>query len=341
MPPLTARARPLSREKFVPHAVPPFHQVRRCRLTICINGDAQVGHQAKRVEYAKNNAPFDGTTTQKHDYPAWPVGSAPSMRPKAAYVENQAKFDGQTTTRRDFGPVELPPRAFRKQPEYTKSGTVFEGTTTHNADYKAWDVPSHSRVRKIADYVSPKEDREFKSTTATAYIGHPMTRTQGMMPREAYVTSSAKFDGVTTTQDSFRHWDLPEKAPKHKAAYVPSGAHFQDETTYRDNYQPKAVERTLHVAPKYQAVTTKFEGTSTHRTDFQSPGRTAREPDFSPRAAYNPQHDDRDWGTTMRSQYTPKPIPRCPAVSWIPLERERHSDGHVYLAPGQRPELAA
>ncbi|KND02293.1 uncharacterized protein SPPG_02768 [Spizellomyces punctatus DAOM BR117] len=311
-----------NREKFVAHAFPPQMP-------------------PKKVVYARNDAPFDSTTTQKHDFPAWPITTVSSMRPKANHIENTAKFDGQTTNRRDFRPFELQSRPFRKAADYLKPNTRFEGVTTHDADYRAWPVPPPAKSREVASYVSPTEDREFKSTTGATYVGHQLPRSSlSMAPRQAYVVSPVKFEGVTTNRDSFRRWTLPTKEPKKKAIYTPNQSVFQDSTTYHDNYQPKTVERLLRIVPKYQAVPTKFDATSTHRLDYQPPAHQTREADFRPRATYNPQHDDRDWGTTMRSQYTPKPIPRCPAVPWMPLERERHDDGHVYLTDRSRPALA-
>ncbi|TPX58342.1 hypothetical protein PhCBS80983_g03172 [Powellomyces hirtus] len=301
-----------NREKYVSHPVAP--------------------HQAPaKVMYSRNDAPFEGTTTSKNDYPAWDIAPVQQKRPPATVMDS-GKFDGSTTNKRDYQPFELQPRTFHKAAEWMKPTTRFSDETTNHADFRAWKVAPHANAHPPAKHVNVQEDRDFKSTTAAAYTGNQLAQRAAMAPRAAYMANPVKFEGTSTNTDSFRRWDLPPKNATPKAAYVPNQSHFDDATTYKTNYQPKSVERTTRSIAQYQAPNTKFEGLSTHHADFSAPGRQTRELDFRPRVAYNAVGDDRDWLTTMRSQYTPKPIAKCPAVDWIPQERERHVDGHVYLA---------
>ncbi|KAJ3153830.1 hypothetical protein HDU89_008694 [Geranomyces variabilis] len=284
-----------------------------------------------KVQYSRNDAPFDGSTTSKTDYPAWAVSPIQQRRPQAEYV-NSGKFDGQTTNKLSYQTPELAPRSFHKAAEYMKPTTKFSDETTNHSDYRAWKVAPHANAHPPAKHVDIAEDRDFRSTTSAAYTGDQLPRGIPVAPRQPYMPNPVKFEGTTTNTDSFRHWDLPPPNQRAKAAYVPNTSHFDDATTYKSNYQPKSVERTARTQLAYQAPSTKFEGLSTHHADFVSPGRQTRELDFRPRVAYNAVGDDRDWLTTMRSQYTEKPIAKCPAVDWMPAERERHNDGHVYLA---------
>ncbi|KAJ3022776.1 hypothetical protein HKX48_005252 [Thoreauomyces humboldtii] len=288
-----------------------------------------------KVAYTRNDATFDGATTSKSDYPAWDITPVQKKGPHANYVENSGKFDGQTTNKRDYQPFALQPRSFHKAAVYQKPTTRFNDETTNHTDYKAWKVAPHANAHPPAKHVNVVEDRDFRSTAAAAYAGEQLARGASMAPRRVYEVNPAPFEGTTTNADSFRHWALPAKEGKHKAAYVPNTSHFDDATTYRTNYQPKSVERSVREVPKYQAPGTRFEGLSTHHADFLSPGRHTRELDFAPRHKYHAIGDDRDWLTTQRSQYTPKELAKCPAISWIPLEKERHSDGHVFLSHEQ------
>ncbi|KAI8816671.1 uncharacterized protein EV422DRAFT_544456 [Fimicolochytrium jonesii] len=309
-----------SRDKFVPHAVEAHHPV-------------------PKPAYQRNDARFEDSTTSKSDYPAWAVSPAQSKKPPAVYVENPVKFSGETTSNRDYKAFDVQPRNFHKAPEYMKPTTKFEDETTNHNDYKAWKVNPRVDAHPPAKHVDTREDRDFRSTNAAAYTGGQLPRVLPA-PRPGYSANPAKFEGTTTNYDSFRQWALPPKDPRQKAAYVPNPSHFEDLTTYKTNYQPKSVEVSHRQIPRYEAPDTKFEGLSTHHSDYANPGRQTRERDFRPRVGYNAIGDDRDWLTTMRSQYTPKPVDQCPAVSWIPQERERHTDGHVYLAHHDSP-LAA
>ncbi|KAI9011071.1 hypothetical protein BC832DRAFT_529525, partial [Gaertneriomyces semiglobifer] len=276
-------------------------------------------------------------TTQRHDYPAWAVRSAPARRAKSVYIPNDAKLESETTNRKDYRPFTVEPRQGRKIATYLKPNTHFEGDSTQHIDYKAWPLPPRT-VREQAKYAPNADDRDWKSTTMAAYVGHELPR-YGV--RQPYVRSPVKLDGTTTNRDSYKQWELPAKEAKKRATWHPSDAHFEDATTYSVNYVPKAISRTLHHPPKFMPVPTKFEGESTNRSDYQPISGFVREKDFSPRNMYNPEHDDRDFATTARSQYTPKPIAVCPASKWIPFGRERHADGHVFLKPEERPQAAA
>ncbi|KAJ3013516.1 hypothetical protein HKX48_005718 [Thoreauomyces humboldtii] len=251
------------------------------------------------------------------------------------------KFDGETSNRRDYQAFAPQPRSFHKAAVYQKPTTVFHDETTNHSDYRAWKVAPHANAHPPLKHVNTVDERDFRSTAASAYLGNQLPKGEPMAPRQGYLPSTQKFEGSTTASDAYRQWELPEKNSKRQAAYVPNPTHFDDSTTYNSNYQPKTVDRTTRQMPTYQQPTTRFEGTSTNHSDFSAPGAQTRAHDYAPRNAYNPLVDDRDWTSTMRSQYTPKALARCPAVDWIPQERERHADGHVYLSDHSHPAVSA
>lgn len=92
------------------------------------------------------------------------------------------------------------------------------------------------------------------------------------------------------------------------------------------------IERYVHPTPTYQPNKSKFDGQSTNKTDYLSPGKTTRAPDYRPRNVYAPGHDDRDFVSTTRGEHTSKPLPKCPAVDWMPQAREHTRDGHMHLS---------
>jgi hypothetical protein len=92
------------------------------------------------------------------------------------------------------------------------------------------------------------------------------------------------------------------------------------------------IERYIHPTPTYVPTGTKFEGQSTNKTDYLSPGKIVRVADFAPRNTYVPKADDRDFLSTTRGQHDPKPLPKCAAVEWMNKPREIDTNGHVHLA---------
>lgn len=85
------------------------------------------------------------------------------------------------------------------------------------------------------------------------------------------------------------------------------------------------------MAPKYQPIVSgKFEGISTHDSDFKEyPGAKKRE-DFKPRLKYEPKKDDRDFMTVMKKDHNLKPIHHC-QVSDMLMHKLENKDGHVFV----------
>ena len=91
------------------------------------------------------------------------------------------------------------------------------------------------------------------------------------------------------------------------------------------------MEKVTRTNPKYQPiVTTKFEGISTHKSDFLPTGNIRKVADFAPKNAYNPQKDERDFLTTNRASHDRKAIPICPAAN-VDIHTHLGTDGHIYV----------
>jgi hypothetical protein len=76
----------------------------------------------------------------------------------------------------------------------------------------------------------------------------------------------------------------------------------------------------------------KFEAKSTHKTDFNHPGKITKVEDFGPRNKYVAIADTRDFVTEAHGELTSKTLPICPAAGWLNEQRSIHPDGHIYLA---------
>ena len=89
-------------------------------------------HQGPK--YIKNEAKFDGNTTNANDYTN--KGLLERYHHQAPkYIKNEAKFDGTTTNGNDFTNKKLPEKYRHQGAKYVKNGINFEGSTTYHDDF--------------------------------------------------------------------------------------------------------------------------------------------------------------------------------------------------------------
>lgn len=111
--------------------------------------------------YHPNPSKIDSTTTQKHDYPAWPDVKPPAQRPKAKYTGSSGKFEGETTTKHDYRDFGVQPVYVHPTPVYVKNEAKFEGQSSNQSDYKNWGSYQTPPPRAKAEYVASRDDRYF------------------------------------------------------------------------------------------------------------------------------------------------------------------------------------
>ncbi|KAJ3258718.1 hypothetical protein HK103_003312 [Boothiomyces macroporosus] len=309
-----------NREKFVLHALGPRYQI-------------------VKPAYQPNTAKLESLTTQRDNYQPWPGVTPPKRRQQPKWQSTSGTFDGTTTTKSDYVEMELPAKYVRKQQPYVKSEDKMDSVSTQGADYKPWQVTSIPTRRKtIAAPPRGPEDRDFRSTTDASYVAHQPTRELVKAPQNLTTDHNSKFEGSSTAKDAYQAWQIPPRYQRHRAKYTPSTAEFNGDTTYSNTYVPKTAERYIHPTPTYVPNMSKFEGKSTNKSDYMSPGKQSRVVDFSPRNVYVPTADDRDFLSTTRRQHDPKPLAQCEASQWMGQPRQHARDGHVHLV---RPNTVA
>ncbi|KAJ3072600.1 hypothetical protein HDU98_003323 [Podochytrium sp. JEL0797] len=278
-----------NREKFVSHPIPPVFV-------------------PQKAVWSGTGLPFDSTTTQRTDFPVWAV-SPRLPRAKPEWHSSSGPFDGQTTSKADFRDMGVQPRYQRKPQQYVPNGAKFDGLSSSMEAYKTWPINSRPVGRQGVKHVPLKDDRDFKSTTAAAYIDHPVdTHTEKCGPTFYLASPTAKFEGQTTSQDAYRKWSLPPQQRRVKDAYVPNTSKFPSQTTYTDNYQPKSIPgdevRVGKYGPTYSPVAScKFEGITIYSGDYLPTPKGGKLPDFAPKKRYVYQKDDRDFITTSRKAH--------------------------------------
>lgn len=273
--------------------------------------------ERKKNEYTPNPSPLDGVTTQRQDYPAWPGVKPPQQKAKDVYKGSSGVFDGLTTNKLDFKDFGVMPPRFRHEvAKYAKNPAKFEGISTQSSDYTA-KPSTHRPLGKHSDPYNPvKDDRDFKSEIASSYTGQPMQRVLVKAVRE-YVPSAAKFEGNSATKDAYQSWALPIRYRHEKAKYVADTTPFEKHSSYASEYTAKTTERYIHPIPAYAPLNTaKFDAKSTNQTDFLHQGKVERVHDYSPKNAYEPKADDRDFVSSTRGAHTQKTLPGCPAAEY-------------------------
>lgn len=299
-----------NREQFVAHDIPKVYQ-------------------HPKEQYHPTPAKLDDITTTKSDYPAWPDVKPPQKRAQAKYTSTNGTFDGTTTTKTDYQNPGAQPRYVHPPAVYVKNEAKFEGNSSTKTDYLNWGDYRKPPPKAKAQFVSPPDDRDFKTTATANYVSHDFQRTL-VKPEPHRIPRDTKFDGNTTTSTDYQTWPLPPREARKKVEYVPTAGQLESRSVYKESFEAKIAERVQSMAPKYQPmVTGKFEGFSTHHSDFQGYGDVPRREDFKPRLKYDPKRDDRDFLTVMKKDHDSKPIPRCQAADLLtgPLENK---DGHLY-----------
>ncbi|KAJ3211394.1 hypothetical protein HDU82_005958 [Entophlyctis luteolus] len=199
----------------------------------------------------------------------------------------------------------------RPQAQYVPNTAKFDGLSSHKEAYQSWPVTSKPVGKHYQPFVALKDDRDFKSTTAAAYIDHPFDgRAESKGPVFFLPPSDAKFEGETTSQDAYRQWTIKPRERRSKAAYVANKSPFPTETTYTVSFQPKAIQngegRPSKFGPAYLPVAScKFEGISTHKADYlpTTSDQLIKAVDFAPKSGFVYHKDDRDFITTSKKAH--------------------------------------
>lgn len=270
-------------------------------------------YQHPKQVYAPNPSKLEGITTQKQDYPAWPDVKPPAQRPKAVYNGSSGKFESRTTNKQDYAPPGVQPRYIHPTPVYVKNEAKFEGVSNHETDFPDWGNYQRPPGRPKVVFNSQKDDRNFNTTTSGDYVPHSI-QSQLVKPPPHQIPKDQKFEGTTTQKKDYQAWPVKPREMRQKQVWAPSPNPMDGQSVYNDSFGTKVFEKVQSCAPKYQPIQTgKFEGISTHDSDYKGYGNTPRREDFKPRAKYEAKADDRDFMTVMKKDHNLKPLSKCPA----------------------------
>ena len=94
------------------------------------------------------------------DYPAWPITKVPQRRHPQVATNSSGAFDGTTTNKRDYLAFPLPTKFVKKPQEYVRSDAQTLKESVQAEDYKPWKISVIPARRNAgAPYISAYDDR--------------------------------------------------------------------------------------------------------------------------------------------------------------------------------------
>eukprot|EP00798_Chlamydomonas_sp_ICE-L_P012606 gene12606-15832_t len=172
---------------------------------------------AKPKAAPKNNAKFDGTTTNQADYVPHQVAREPMVMPTHSQAVEGLPFQGNSAYAAEFGPKEVAYHRVKPNTGYEPNKGEFYGKTTYNGDFLENQVPV--LVGRI------KQPNSLK-------------------------TSSGPFEGASVYKDNFgKPLAVKRESCAPKAQPLAKGK-FDGETMYTASYVPKEVAVPEQVRPK-------------------------------------------------------------------------------------------
>lgn len=133
-------------------------------------------------------------------------------------------------------------------------------------------------------------------------------------PKHVFLPAQS-LEGASCTREDYKVWPLPPRVHKLKAQFKPSEGQIDQNTSYTLAFTEEVFKKTVKVkpvGPVYAPINqdTKFEGSSTARTDYPNFKNVERTKSFMPRLLYNPAPEDRDFMSVSGMDYTKKFVPR-------------------------------
>ena len=273
--------------------------------------------------------PFTHKSTQSVDFVAFPVSPREIHGTKNSYVPPKEPFDGASTIQSDFvdfGRVELTQSL--KPPQQAKISTdPFEGSTSYRTSFTPMHMPERFQQPRAVYVPSGKEF--FSETTVKAdFHTHPGAKpSKTMKPPQNAVRSDTPFDGITTSKQSYKSWELPARHSRPPTTYTPPTERFATQSTFRTDfpdYGRVLPPKSLRPPQKVQQVAS-FEGLTTQRLDYKAWKDVEQQTPIRREKKYEPPTKKFDATSTFKDHYRGSFVPQ--AQSAKPAEKPYSRSG--------------
>ncbi|KAM5292591.1 stabilizer of axonemal microtubules 2 isoform 2-T2 [Ctenodactylus gundi] len=214
--------------------------------------------------YKPSDQPFEDLTTHRNDFQGLVGETAKVCKPAYTRGTLNVPFSGSTEFRESFQPWEIPPPEVRKAPEYVPPAGSMELHSTSHLDY----VPHQARrvvpIRPVSQRRKTSFPFQGKSTTQADFPAWESCR-PGLIKQQQQIPSpSGKFDGLSTFRSHYvPHELVPTESCKPFNAALKSSFPFSGVTMYSVEYTPKKQEvcpASFPCPPGYTFETTNPQG---------------------------------------------------------------------------------
>ncbi|EPY27272.1 hypothetical protein STCU_04028 [Strigomonas culicis] len=135
-----------------------------------------------------NPLPFEGTTTNRADFPGHMPDyqrvkrqQEPLPKQHGVYVTTKGTMDQPVDELATHGQLPRPPKSF-KGSDAEHQEVPFDGITSYTADYPPKEAPMDKKGRDVVLAQTLPENRDFQTTTNEAYVAHQLDRNRHLCP---------------------------------------------------------------------------------------------------------------------------------------------------------------
>lgn len=196
-----------------------------------------------KEEYKPSNQPFEDLTTHRNDFKGLPGELAKSCKPENAKVGSSAHFNAVTEFQDRFQPwlVSLP--EVHKTKEYVPPQGTIDFNSASHLDYIKHEIFPAVPIRPVSNSRTTNAPFQGTTTTQEDFKAWDSCRQQIIKKQEEIPKPTGKFYDLTTFKSHYiQHQIIPAQNFKPVHAIVPNLAPFQGETMYRTEYTPKKQE---------------------------------------------------------------------------------------------------
>lgn len=236
----------------------------------------------------ENNAPFDGMTTTKSDYPGYGsnAGASRVHPPAQSHSTGIETRDFQSQNASQYGSKGYSVREpFRPKSDQVPFGASFEGQSTSKTDFTGAQGSRNDRVSMkprqgltdtIGVAIGAPEDRQWVSENRGQFDtkGQPQTR-QSFAPSGAKHTTNMPFEGSSTTATDFKYHSGAKPSTPFKETNNRGNDRedrdFQSEASLKFvSHGPGSQRESFHPQDRTRNSTSlPFQGESTSKADFK------------------------------------------------------------------------
>jgi len=291
--------------------------------------DPQARYQHPKAVWHPSDDKFAGESTSAADYVAKEVHR---RIPRASEKAKITKDDRDWNTNNNTSYTPHDPQARYQHPKavWHPSENKFAGQSTSSSDYTAKPVQQR-HLHAAEKAIITADDRDFSTNNAASYQAHE-TKARYQHPKAVWHPSENKFAGESIATSDYTEKHVPRAQPiKPPTNMTLPTLKFEGQSIYHDAYEQKQMpDRYRHEQAKYAPNPDKFAGISSNKTDYLGEQLAGKTESFKPNLKYNPDKEQRDFGTENHQMFTVKAREHCRVYDMKGVHTEKAKDGHIY-----------